>query len=753
MKEQTQNGEQLAGGWRVALAFALVLLAFQTSSTLHAQGGPPVDLRYDLTGNGRVDYNDAATLRDSWSSLQNEGRCDAAGLEGRDLNGDGCLDVADVQLVAARLGLGPDELQDAPGLAQAEETFIVDSAGNEDDAVRGDGQCRTAAGTCTLRAALQEANARRGPDRIHFNIRNADGSCPNLVTIKPSRDAPEFFLIEDDWTTIDGYTQCGARPNSEAVAGNAIIKIQLDGGYGSNNYPARNGVDGITIRSANNLVRGLAIFRWDHQILITGDRADYNRIQGNFLGTSADNVHQLTSGSTHHREGLRIWYNARFNVIGCGSFSGEQFQPCTDPAEAYAARNIVAGNGNDGIHFEGNPNAGSPEHNHIVGNYIGLKQDGVTPLPNQSDAVDFEAGAAHNWLGGESELERNVISGNGSEGIEISHSTRTQGNRVVGNYFGLDASGTQVIGNTGNAVSFEDTVQYNYAYKNRTAGNHSGFRFYVLANHNQVYENVVGLLADDVTPAGSRDDGIYVMGGSQHNLIARNIIANSGAKGIDVDPLSDVDHGWIGETYYNTISQNSIYNSREKGINLNSKTMGGVTIYGNQNRAQPSLSAASTTLAVGYASCAGCVVEVFLADKTSTGGSEGSGEGKTYLGSGVTNAAGQFSVAIAAPVGAILTATVTDQAGNTSEFARNIAVQSGEVLPPTPAPTFTPTPTATPTASPTLPPTETPLPTETPTPTATLRPGETPQPTPTATSGIGEAPERPYRLWLPITVR
>jgi hypothetical protein len=40
-----------------------------------------------------------------------------------------------------------------------------------------------------------------------------------------------------------------------------------------------------------------------------------------------------------------------------------------------------------------------------------------------------------------------------------------------------------------------------------------------------------------------------------------------------------------------------------------------------------------------------------------------------------------------------------------------------------------------------------------PSPTATLRPDETPQPSPTATSGVGEAPERPHRLWLPITVR
>ena len=53
----------------------------------------------------------------------------------------------------------------AGGLASA-ATFTVDSTGDESDADLADGICRTALGTCTLRAAIEQANGLAGPDTI-----------------------------------------------------------------------------------------------------------------------------------------------------------------------------------------------------------------------------------------------------------------------------------------------------------------------------------------------------------------------------------------------------------------------------------------------------------------------------------------------------------------------------------------------------------------------------------------------------------
>ena len=45
-------------------------------------------------------------------------------------------------------------------------TYTVDSTGTADDAVPGNGVCRTAGGVCTLRAAVREADAGAGSDRV-----------------------------------------------------------------------------------------------------------------------------------------------------------------------------------------------------------------------------------------------------------------------------------------------------------------------------------------------------------------------------------------------------------------------------------------------------------------------------------------------------------------------------------------------------------------------------------------------------------
>src|SRR5688572_16702390 len=52
----------------------------------------------------------------------------------------------------------------------APTTFTVNSTADSSDASPGDGICDAGAGVCTLRAAIEEANANVGADTIHFNI-------------------------------------------------------------------------------------------------------------------------------------------------------------------------------------------------------------------------------------------------------------------------------------------------------------------------------------------------------------------------------------------------------------------------------------------------------------------------------------------------------------------------------------------------------------------------------------------------------
>jgi CSLREA domain-containing protein len=66
-------------------------------------------------------------------------------------------------VAAALLVLGAAASQPA---SAADVVLRVDSIADAVDGNPGDGACRTDAGTCTLRAAVQEANARRGPHTV-----------------------------------------------------------------------------------------------------------------------------------------------------------------------------------------------------------------------------------------------------------------------------------------------------------------------------------------------------------------------------------------------------------------------------------------------------------------------------------------------------------------------------------------------------------------------------------------------------------
>ncbi|MFZ4760894.1 MAG: beta strand repeat-containing protein, partial [Burkholderiaceae bacterium] len=120
---------------------------------------------------------------------------------------------------------------------------IVNHVGDAVDANPGDGLCETAtAGQCTLRAAIQEANAWSGsgnPITIAFGL----PGCPATVsacTITPASALPN---VTRSGTVIDAQTQTGWTLDPVVV---------LTGG-------SAGGVSGLTLAAADVTVRGLVI--------------------------------------------------------------------------------------------------------------------------------------------------------------------------------------------------------------------------------------------------------------------------------------------------------------------------------------------------------------------------------------------------------------------------------------------------------------------------------------------------------------
>jgi len=87
--------------------------------------------------------------------------------------------------------------------------------------------------------------------------------------------------------------------------------------------------------------------------------------------------------------------------------------------------------------------------NTIEGNYIGIDVTGLLDRGNGAHGIHIDSDNGGNTIGGVTVAERNVISGNGANGIFLQTSSA---NIVWGNYIGADKSGAPNLGNGGHGI-------------------------------------------------------------------------------------------------------------------------------------------------------------------------------------------------------------------------------------------------------------------------------------------------------------
>src|SRR5215211_6314841 len=180
-----------------------------------------------------------------------------------------CLMVVGTLLAACLMAAQP---------AHASTTFTVNSTADYGDVAASDGVCDATrgGGECTLRAAIEQANATSGADTINFDI---PGTGVQTIHVNSSGFGALPHITEQ--VTIDGYTQTGAHPNTKAVENDAALKVVLDG--------SSVGANGLQISGASNsLIKGLVINSFGGSgIGVFGTTSFGTRIEGNFIGTDA----------------------------------------------------------------------------------------------------------------------------------------------------------------------------------------------------------------------------------------------------------------------------------------------------------------------------------------------------------------------------------------------------------------------------------------------------------------------------------
>jgi hypothetical protein len=305
---------------------------------------------------------------------------------------------------------------------------------------------------------------------------------------------------------------------------------------------------------------------------------------------------------------------------------------------------IVNRSSNSGIVIRGSGATG----NRVVGNYIGTDASGTQKLGNGDSGVRI-ANAPNNTVGDATAAERNVISGNGSNGVIISDDNggNATDNKVTGNYIGTDKNGATLLGNTAYGVRIAN------ASKNTIGGT-------IEASRNVISGNANGVVID--TGLGGSATG---------NRVLRNIVSRNDGDGVKI--TSDVATG-------NRILSNSIYANADLGIDLyddgptaNDPDDTDAGSNGLQNK--PVLSSAKKS-ATGTTTIRGKLDST--PNKTFTvqfySNPLGTDEGKTLLGSATasTNGSGDatFAFSTKKPIrlGQNITATATGTTG-TSEFS------------------------------------------------------------------------------------
>jgi hypothetical protein len=289
-------------------------------------------------------------------------------------------------------------------------TIFVNDAGDDPDSFLGDGYCDAGveAGICTLRAAIEQANADEIPTTILFDL-DAMGTS----TIQPATELPTITadITIDGILGIDGdHGTCGTWPPQPGVQ---IV------------FPSGTIAGLATDYTVGRLtLRGLALGGSPQELLFLGSSG--NVVECNFLGTDLTGATQVGSPT--------------FDVFVNG---------WANPTDTTIRGNLIVGGNAEHIRL------GGADGNTVVGNRIGTDLTGTTAFGNVGNAILVTGN--DNQIGGVAPGEGNIIRAASGAAIEIGNGP-APGPRRQQRARQLDRPATTASGSTSTAAASRSTT-------------------------------------------------------------------------------------------------------------------------------------------------------------------------------------------------------------------------------------------------------------------------------------------------------
>ncbi len=506
-------------------------------------------------------------------------------------------------------------------------------------------------------------------------------------------------VIQGNYIGIDATGTAARENDAGIVLSNSSNNLIGGTTAAARNVIARNRFKGLEIGGAGNTVQGNFIgtnaagtigFNINEGIRISG-----SSFTDNVIGGTAPGAGNLISGN---QRGISI--NGAGNTIIQGNLigtdaTGTKKVPNLHGIDAFGtnilvggltpgARNVISGNNGNGVILIG---SGS----RLQGNYIGTDITGTLRLSNGIGVLSGN----NTLIGGTVSGARNVIAGNFFTNLTIGSDRSGSGVTVQGNYIGTDVTGTRAIASGGDSATGISVEDSNHLIGGTTpgagnviSGNLEGIRLAGAGGPqpNTIQGNLIGLNALGTGPlpnltgilimsaamkvivggtqsgaankiAFNEGTGILVFAGSGHSIRGNSIFSN-GFLGIDL--------GGDGPTVNDPTDS-------DVGANLlqNFPVLTSVQTGSGNTRIQGSLkSTPNTTFQIDFYSNAAL-------DPL------GNGEGALFFNtmSVTTNGNGDATIDVTfanvLATGRVITATATDQDGNTSEFSSGDQTAAG----------------------------------------------------------------------------
>jgi hypothetical protein len=326
--------------------------------------------------------------------------------------------------------------------------------------------------------AIVEANTTPGGDVIEFHI---PGAGPH--SIQDTIGLPSITgTVIIDATTNPGF------------AGTPVVEIDFSVSPASS---------GIRVVAGSTTIRGLVLNGSSGRGILL-DPGDNAIIEGNFIGTDL-------AGMVPVANGTGILLDSTIAAIIGGTTAG--------------ARNVISGNAGNGIGILADASLTL-----VQGNFIGTDALGTGAVGNA--AAGIEILGSDNTIGGTTPAARNLISANAFWGIAIRSAGTPGRNDIKGNYIGVDASGTSVLGSNLYGILIENSSDNliggtTAAARNIISGGLLvGVEISSGSSSNDVFANYIGTTAAGTAALGNGACGVFIDQAPNNRIGGPGALAN-----------------------------------------------------------------------------------------------------------------------------------------------------------------------------------------------------------------------------------